>query len=183
MCILICYTSLLFLKKKKTFATLVTLIWLFTRMNSLMYYKILSHTEPFVTGCIGMIFLKYVFSGVPSKTFFTLCIIWCSTRHIFQAKHLSHCLHTYSLPPLCVLWWCNRKIGCNSIFYPWSELGCGFQKWSYFLFNNYNHDKRNGFLYHNHFHPLSSYISRWGHLGVKIHHIYLILGGPLISQL
>ena len=139
-----------------------------------------------------MVFLKYVFSGIPSKTFFTLvALIWfllivyylVSTRHIFQAKHLSYCLHTYSLPPLCVLWWCNRKIGCNSIFYPWSELGCEFQNWSYFLFNNYNHDKRNGFLYHNHFHPLSSYISRWGHLGVKIHHIYLILGGPLISQL
>ena len=162
MCILICYTSLLFLKKKtfatlvtliwlftsmhslvyykilshtepfvtgcigmvfpkyvfsgvpsKTFFTLVTLIWIFTSMHSLVYYKILSHTEPFVTGCIGMVFLKYVFSGVPSKTFFTLvALIWfllivyylVSTRHIFQAKHLSHCLHTYSLPPLCVLW-------------------------------------------------------------------------------
>ena len=58
---------------KKTFVTLVTLIWLLTCMNSLVYYKMKSQSEPFVSGCIDMVFLKSVFSGVP-----------------FRAKHLSH---------------------------------------------------------------------------------------------
>ena len=60
----------------ETIVTLITLLWLLPNKHSLVYYKMISHDEPFVTGCNDTVFLKSVFSSVP-----------------YRAKHFSHCLH------------------------------------------------------------------------------------------
>ena len=86
MCIHICSTGLLFLEK--TVVTLVTLIWLLTSMYSLVYYKIMYHSEPIVTGCILIwFFCSLVISCVPfqAKHFHTGCIAKVSPHCVFSS--------------------------------------------------------------------------------------------------
>ena len=67
----ICSTGLLFLEK--TVVTLVTLIWILTSMYSMVYYKIMYHSEPIVTGCILIWF------------FWSLCsLVFLSKQNIFH---------------------------------------------------------------------------------------------------